>query len=140
MISISHNDEPQGSLLPDLTPLLDVIFIVMVFLMFTANVAPNVLQVDLPEAGAEAAVTLQEPDTLAVNLMPGDEGWAIDGQRFSDWDAFASALKHRVASQPERPLMIAGDRNVPMERLVQLLAFLQQNNMTAAQIQMEDAR
>ncbi len=139
MISRPRNDDFGSSLLPDLTPLLDVIFIVMVFLMLTANVAPQVLKVDLPKDSSASTETLTDPKTIGVNLLQGEKGWAIDGQTFDSWEAFSTTLKQQVAAVPNQPLMIAGDRSVPMERLVQLMIFLQNNNITAARIQMEDA-
>ena len=49
MIRINDIDETSASLsMADLTPLLDVVFIVMVFLLFTANVQTLSLPVELP--------------------------------------------------------------------------------------------
>ncbi len=49
MIKTPHSSNTQ-SLAPDLTPLLDIIFIVMVFLLLTASVKLESLEVELPSS------------------------------------------------------------------------------------------
>ena len=44
----SNSAAYSSSITPDLTPLLDIIFIVMVFLMLTASVKLSSLEVQLP--------------------------------------------------------------------------------------------
>ena len=138
MIRVTSDDTAQPSLLPDLTPLLDVIFIVMVFLMLSANVAPLALPVDLPTMGAEQAEIVDEPKTLAVNVFKDGGGWALDGKEFETWEQLSKALLAAHKADPEQSVVIAGDRHAPMERLVQLLSFLQQQQWPAASIQMEE--
>ncbi|MGY0219796.1 ExbD/TolR family protein [Endozoicomonadaceae bacterium StTr2] len=138
MIRVSSDDEITASLLPDLTPLLDVVFIVLVFLLFTANSVPLTLPVDLPETEKAVARQLDKPDAIGVNLLQGASAWALEGEEFSSWEAFSKALQQKVQAEPERAVVIAGDRQVPMEKLVQLMQFLQQNNIAAAQILMKE--
>ncbi|MTI13623.1 ExbD/TolR family protein [Sansalvadorimonas verongulae] len=137
MIRIANDDTAQPSLLPDLTPMLDVIFIVMVFLMLSVNVAPLALPVDLPTMGAEQAEVVEEPNTLAVNVFNESGGWALDGKEFQSWEQLSQALLAAHKADPNQSVIIAGDRNAPMERLVQLLSFLQAQQWPAASIQME---
>ncbi len=137
MIRVTDDDLGQASLLPDLTPLLDVIFIVMVFLMLSVNAIPVALPVDLPSLGVEQARAMDAPKVVSVNLLPDTPGWAIDGKEYSDWQEFSAELASLHKSEPDRPVMIAGDKSVPMERLVQILSFLQEHQWPAASIQME---
>ncbi|WP_281648120.1 biopolymer transporter ExbD [Parendozoicomonas sp. Alg238-R29] len=137
MIRITGNTEATPSLLPDLTPLLDVIFIVMVFLMLSVNVAPLALPVDLPSLGAEEAEILEEPRTLGVNLFSDDRGWALDGKEYGSWEHLSGALLAAHQADPSLQVVIAGDKDVPMEKLVQLLSFLRRQQWPAASIMME---
>ena len=64
MIRINDGEETGASFpAADLTPLLDVVFIVMVFLLFTANAQTLSLPVNLPEASREQAEVTHEPKT-----------------------------------------------------------------------------
>ena len=139
MIRVGGSDEEvSASLLPDLTPLLDVVFIVLVFLLFTANSVPLTLPVDLPETERAVSQQLDKPDAIGVNLFAEGASWALEGEKYDGWNEFSSALQQKVEAEPERAVVIAGDRAVPMEKLVQLMQFLQQNNIAAAQILMEE--
>ncbi len=138
MIRIGSDEEVSASLLPDLTPLLDVVFIVLVFLLFTANSVPLTLPVDLPETERAVSQQLDKPDAIGVNLFAEGASWALEGEKYDSWEAFSTALQQKVQAEPERAVVIAGDRAVPMENLVQLMQFLQQNNIAAAQILMEE--
>ncbi len=137
MIRVSDDNSAQSSFLADLTPLLDVIFIVLVFLMLSSNTAPLALPVDLPTEGAELAKTVEAPKTLTVSLVHEPAEWGVDGEVMTQWPEVAAALRGARERDPELQLIIAGDRNVPMERLVQLLSFLQAHQWTAASIMME---
>ncbi len=137
MIRVSDDNSAQSSFLADLTPLLDVIFIVLVFLMLSSNTAPLALPVDLPTEGAELAKTVDVPKILTVSLVHEPAEWGVDGETMASWDEVAAALTSARARDPELQLVIAGDRHVPMERLVQLLSFLQAQQWTAASIMME---
>ncbi len=140
MIRLPEDSDPQATLLPDLTPLLDVIFIVIVFLMFTANVAPLALPVDLPKQGADQAGAIKQEQPLSINLLSASPGWALDGQEYSSWETVRMELLKARAAQPDIGVVIAGDRSVPMERLVLVLSFLQSQNWPAASIMMESER
>ena len=45
----SHSRFLEDEFKPDLTPMIDIIFIVMVFLLLTANVSVQTLNVDIPK-------------------------------------------------------------------------------------------
>ena len=137
MIQVADGTEGQPSLLADLTPLLDVIFIVMVFLMLSANVTPLALPVDLPSQGAERAEAVEETQTMTVSMLNGDIHWGLDGQEVANWDELVNELLAARGENPDLRVIIAGDRDVPMERLVQLLSFLQEEHWPAASILME---
>ncbi|CAM3464340.1 ExbD/TolR family protein [Parendozoicomonas haliclonae] len=137
MIRVSDDSASQPSLLADLTPLLDVIFIVLVFLMLSANVAPLALPVDLPTQGAERAEAVEETKTVTVSLTNDGAGWGLEGKPYNSWEELSAELIAARAENPDLQVVIAGDRNVPMERLVQLLSFLQGQQWPAASILME---
>lgn len=138
MISISSNEETDVSLAPDLTPLLDVVFIVMVFLLFTANAQTLSLPVNLPQATQQEASISNESKTLTVSILEEGQPWAIGEQQYDSWDQFTSTLLAEVQSQPDTTVLIAGDQGAPLGNLVKLMMFLSQHNMDAAQILLEE--
>lgn len=139
MIRINDSEATNATFsAADLTPLLDVVFIVMVFLLFTANAQTLSLPVNLPEASREQVTVTQEPVTLTVSLLAEGQPWAISEQRYDSFDRFSSALLTEVEAAPETTVLIAGDKEAPLGNLVQLMVFLSEHDMTAAQVLMEE--
>ncbi|WGV98628.1 biopolymer transporter ExbD [Vibrio sp. YMD68] len=125
---------------PDLTPLLDIIFIVMVFLLLTANIDIKTMDVDIPTTNEQTVLTDVDSDVIAINLMLEAPNWAIEKQTFHDWDAFTQALIDVSHQYPKRSLVIGSDKNVPVEKMLQLLAFMQKNEMNATSIIMDEEK
>jgi biopolymer transport protein ExbD len=124
-------------MLPDLTPMMDVFFMLLVFFLLTANSVEHVLELDLPREGAEQAVPLDTVEPIVLTLNAQAPYWRVDDQTLQDWSAVEAAVDAAHAQRPEAQVLIAGDRSVPMERLLQALAYLQREGLTAAQILME---
>lgn len=121
----------------DLTPLLDIIFIVMVFLMLSANIKLQSLQVDLPTTDTSATQVVDKK-AVTINLLDSLPHWAIDGQKQKDWPAFQQKLMHIVAEKPDTQWIIAADKTTDVQYMVKLLGFLQQHNIQATQLLIEE--
>ncbi|MRI33087.1 biopolymer transporter ExbD [Endozoicomonas sp. OPT23] len=140
MIRINSDEETSAAFpAADLTPLLDVVFIVMVFLLFTANVQTLSLPVNLPEASREEASLSQEPKTLTVSILAENQPWALEEQKFNDFESLSKALLLKVKEAPETTVLVAGDKEAPLGRLVELMAFFSKHKITAAQVLMEES-
>ncbi|WP_020582472.1 ExbD/TolR family protein [Endozoicomonas elysicola] len=138
MIHINDIDETSASLsMADLTPLLDVVFIVMVFLLFTANVQTLSLPVELPQATQQEVPLTTAPKTLTVSILEAGEPWAIGEQKYDQWEVFATSLLEKVKEAPDTTVLIAGDKDAPLGNLVKLMMFLSQHKIEAAQVLME---
>lgn len=137
MIRTQQGVSAGDDLKPDLTPLLDIIFIVMVFLLLTASVKLQSLDVDLPQTETQ---TLQETqsDPITVNITATEPYWALQGVEIASWDSFKTALVKAVRANPEKPVVIGADKAGSVENMLKLLAFLQQNEITATQLLMEE--
>ncbi|MDW7548931.1 biopolymer transporter ExbD [Pseudoalteromonas sp. McH1-7] len=116
----------------DLTALLDVLFIVLVFLLLSVAVKLNVLEVNLPSAGEQAEVELKQTPKVVSLLLSNDEvSYAIDEQPFSAEHTLVQALAHLDNSET---IFIAVDKHVPSEALVSLFAKLSELNIQVANL------
>ncbi|NOH95759.1 biopolymer transporter ExbD [Vibrio sp. 99-70-13A1] len=136
MIKVSQTQSPS-SLMPDLTPLLDIIFIVMVFLLLTASVKLESLEVDLPSTDT-ASVSEVDNKSLTINILDQEPYWAIDGKEYIDWENFKLALIEITTSNSKQPVVIAADKTADVQNLVKLLSFLQENGIAATQLLTEN--
>lgn len=121
----------------DLTPLIDIIFIVLVFLLLTANTQLLSLPVDVPtEANAELT-PINQVENITINLLISQPHWALDGVTFDNFTLFESVFIERYSSRSEAKIIIAADKSAPVQPLMTLLALLQRQQITNTQILME---
>ncbi|GEA51917.1 biopolymer transporter ExbD [Vibrio inusitatus NBRC 102082] len=125
---------------PDLTPLLDIIFIVMVFLLLTANITIKTMEVAIPQTDDAQVLNDQDKEVIAVNILASEPKWAIDGVSFQSWEEFTDELRLQVQASPKRDLIISPDKSADVESMLKVLAWLQNNNIDATNIVMEESK
>lgn len=133
----SSNQQHTNTITPDLTPLLDIIFIVMVFLLLTASVKLASLEVELPSNDTSQSKSV-DAQSITLNILKTDPHWAIDGKPYSTWDQFQEALLTQVTLTPKKDIVIAADKSAEIQHMVKLFTFLQEQKISATQILMED--
>jgi len=139
VIKVSSESSVNGSLnFPDMTALLDVIFILLVFLLLTANAVPTALEVALPADELGEAEVLDTPDSVTVTVFADKGHWGLESEEFQNWAAFESALDEMIAKEKPPEIILAGDKDVPLEKLLKLFSWLQGHGLNAAQILMRN--
>ncbi|MFD2206925.1 biopolymer transporter ExbD [Kiloniella antarctica] len=141
MIELSTDQTSEGdSIMPDLTPMLDVLFILLVFLILTANSANFSIEVDLPQP-QETVLEQASSDAITITLRDpeydGASVWELDGRAFLKWQDMRPALQSTLQQAPDQSVVIAGDKSASIENLVQVLSFLETQGRTAAEILLE---
>jgi biopolymer transport protein ExbD len=137
MIRLQSNQDSQR-LAPDLTPLLDIIFILMVFLLLTANIKLKTLDIEIPQTTEHKVLVSTEQKNIAINLMAHSPLWALDGKPYQDFDNFRQSLIAMVKAAPDKAVIIAADKNAKVEDMLALLAFLQSQQIRTTNLVMEE--
>ncbi|WP_203291900.1 ExbD/TolR family protein [Maricaulis parjimensis] len=106
------SEEENGSVL---TPLVDVVFMLVAFLLLTANAAPFTLEVDLPSANSATAA---DPDPHRIELGVTQAGWVLDGQVLANADSVRAALNGRFDGADAPPLILLVNRDLPAQTLI----------------------
>lgn len=122
-------------LMPDLTPLLDVMFMLIVFFILTANAVPYALDVNLPEDSDQVVQAVEDPNSLSVTLLPEGQGWKVNDIFYESENAFKDALKQNT--KIHQKIIIIGDKDVSMQKLLSTMSFLRKHNIETADIVME---
>jgi biopolymer transport protein ExbD len=125
---------PLGAI--EITPLIDIVFIVIVFLLVTANTPLLSLPVNVPAADKQSVLTASDVDTVAITINVTQPYWYIEQQSFAQWPDFKQALLARI-TQVETGLTIAVDKAAPTEPLLKLLSLLNEQNISTAKIIMQ---
>lgn len=101
----------------DITPMLDVVFIMLIFFIVTATfVKESGIDVDAPEA---ATALVQEKASILVAIDAKDQVW-ID-RRPVDVRSVRSIIERLHAENPKGSVVIQADKNSRNEVLVQVM-------------------
>ena len=97
----------------DMTPLIDVVFMLIIFLVLTASFMKPVLEVNLPEVSGDSG--MGQASVIQVSVTSGGELFA-DGIS-STPDDLAKLLRQH----PERGLFIHADRDAPFLHVAEVM-------------------
>jgi len=134
-IADSKRGHIVADLMPDLTPLLDVMFMLIVFFILTANAVPYALDVNLPQDKEDIAQAVETSDTLSVTLLPENNQWKLNDVLYQSEQKFKTALKAKA--QEHKKVIIIGDKDVSMQKLLNVMTFLRKHKIETADIIME---
>ena len=138
MININNNNRKNiiNDFLPDLTPLMDVVFMLIIFLILTINTASFTLEVNLPEDKDDASKMISDNNHLEIHLLKSDI-WQINDQKFSDEKKFKYYLLDYHKKNKEQKIIIITDNNSKIGKLISVLTFLKKQNIQMADILVE---
>ena len=112
----------------NVVPYIDVMLVLLVIFMVTAPLLMQGVKVDLPEAASDP-VENQDPEPLIVSIKANGELFLNLGADQEQVLSLAT-VKQRVAvvmrRNPEKPVMVWGDRAVSYGEVVLLMSALQE--------------
>ncbi|MBU2115337.1 MAG: biopolymer transporter ExbD [Gammaproteobacteria bacterium] len=110
----------------NMTPLVDVMLVLLIIFMITMPVLTQSVLVQLPQASAEPVTT--QPDSIAISVLrDGSVQWNSE-------PVTAAHLRQRlmqVAAQPQQvPLQLMADKSVEYQHVLTVMALAQQLGIT----------
>jgi biopolymer transport protein ExbD len=129
-----HKPDTNPLVMPDITALLDVLFILLVFMLLTAAIKLDMLTVTLPTAGSElqSIETVKKPLVLSVQFTEQKLTYGLAEQPFESLDSLFIALAEK--NNANRTLVLAVDENTPSHYLIDLLSELSAKNFSVANL------
>ena len=106
----------------NMTPMVDIMLVLLIIFIITVPVLKHAVNVDLPRA-TNAPHTVK-PETLTLSV-DADGGYFLNQTRVSDTE-LAVQLQQAAAQNPPSDLHIRGDKAVRYERVAQAMAAAQQ--------------
>mgnify|MGYP003585664793 CR=1 FL=1 len=107
----------------DVTPLIDVLFMLIIFFVLTASFVQGNIQVELPSAEGRPTDA-----TAAVILTVAPQGkYFWDGREVA-----ADQLPALAADLKGKKLLVAGDKNVPYGKVAEALSLLRKAGVPSA--------
>lgn len=114
-----NTDEVMNEI--NMTPLVDVMLVLLIIFIITVPVMKHSVSVDLPQASVQPEDV--KPQTLRLSVQ-ADGSYALDGSAIGD-EALEQRLQAAAVQTPPAELHLSGDRNVRYERVAQALATAQ---------------
>ncbi|MBK6007411.1 biopolymer transporter ExbD [Ramlibacter ginsenosidimutans] len=106
----------------NMTPLVDVMLVLLIIFMITVPVMKHSVEVDLPRANSQPLDV--QPQTVRLTVDARGQYWWNEAP-VSDQD-LARMLRAAAARDPQPELHIRGDKDVRYERVAQALSAAQQ--------------
>ncbi len=122
-------------LILDLTPLIDVVFLLLIFFMVTTTFVPDAtgLQVDLPRSDTQQVVGESDDLTLQVGA---DGAVAIDGRALS-LEQLSAELRKAARTNPNTLIVLEADTATSHGRVVEVMDLAREIGLTSFAIATE---
>ncbi len=108
----------------DITPLIDVLFMLIIFFVLTANFLQGRIEVDLPVG--EAVAKTEENALLLTVRKDGSVFW---GDRETRMEELAPLAAEAAAAR--RDILLAGDREAPYGAVAEVLDVLRREGIVS---------
>ncbi len=118
----------------DLTPMVDILFILIVFFLLTIGISIRTLDVNLPQSKEQIQVTEGGNNIL---LQITKEGYKLGNSEKLSFNNLKPLLTKEIKNNQQK-LLIASDQKATAQQLLQLLAFLKANSIEVANILFEN--
>ncbi len=106
----------------NMTPLVDVMLVLLIIFIITVPVMKHAVNVDLPRASSQREQV--RPETVRLSVQ-ADGSYYWNDAKVTD-EALPALLRAEAAKDPQPDLHLRGDKAVRYERVAQALAAAQQ--------------
>jgi biopolymer transport protein TolR len=114
---------PRGAVRSEInvTPLVDVCLVLLIIFMVVTPLIQAGVKVDLPKTAKSRPMPGQE-EQLTVTIQEDGSVW-VSGRQTAEGD-LPGLLATLHQAQPDRPVIVRGDRRLQYERISEVLAAL----------------
>jgi len=123
--SSEHDDEEVMSEI-NMTPLVDVMLVLLIIFMLTVPVLTQSVDIKLPQTDGELAEQTPEAVTISVDAT-GQIFW---NEKPLDKASLATRLTDAAEQSPQPPIHIHGDRAASYDHVIQVMTGAQQAGLT----------
>lgn len=121
----------RSSHVPNLTPLIDIVFLLLIFFMLTSHfVRDDALNIQLPET--ESGVQLDEEQSIEVVINA--KGQWLYNEQVLDEDALHQALRQDLFEREDKRVRIRGDKSSDLGSAVTVLDVARRAGATGVDV------
>ena len=120
----SPTSQPMSDI--NMTPLIDVMLVLLVIFMITAPLMVSSVKVDLPRAAGASASNAPKFVELSIDRS----GQVFVGDAAQSSEALAQLLAQTAKANPEAEVRLRADTSVPYGRVVEVMGLAQQAGLS----------
>lgn len=121
----------RSSHIPNLTPLIDIVFLLLIFFMLTSHfVRDDALEIELPQT--QSGEAFDEKKTIEIVIDA--KGQWLYGGHVQDADSLRHALQQDLSVREHKRVSIRGDRSAGLGGAVSVLDISRQAGATGVDI------
>jgi len=124
--SFNHHRQKESMADINVTPMVDVMLVLLVIFIISAPMFTNAVQLELPKAQAKALPQEAEAVSLAIDAA-GTVYWNNDALRAGELD---QRLAEAAASPQQPDLQLRADKDTRYEVVAQVMAAAQSHGLT----------
>ncbi|WP_432468706.1 ExbD/TolR family protein [Agarivorans sp. Z349TD_8] len=133
-----EDDDNSNTLQDAMTPMIDVIFVIIAFMMLMINVPLITMEVDLPKAIENPKITHTGKNVVTIGVFENDDSWLINDSKVNSMEALKARLKEQKQQYPDQlSVVIHSDKQVPMARVVALFGALQELELNVSHLALQ---
>lgn len=111
----------------NMTPLVDVMMVLVVILIITAPLLASAIRVDLPQAkGTSSTASTSRPVTLTVTASSLADGKTFVNDQAVELGSLQSTLQSIAAKQPDAEVRLRADTAIAYGRVVEIMGIIHQ--------------
>ena len=118
--------KPMASI--NIVPYIDVMLVLLIIFMVTVPLIQQGVEIELPQANAEAIEPQQQVEPLIVTVNRRGQFFINQGQNANQVlpkNALLAQAKSLIIASPSAPVYVRGDRNVAYEHVMTAMVVLQ---------------
>jgi biopolymer transport protein ExbD len=120
----NNNQAPMADI--NVTPMVDVMLVLLVIFIITAPLFTHAVKLDLPNA--QSAPAPEKPETISLSINgEGRIFWNNDAIELKDLDAKLATVAQK---KPQPELQLRADKSTRYEVIAQVMAAAQTNGLT----------
>ena len=129
-----------GTLVLEITPLIDVVFLLLIFFMLATSFDErSAFKIDLPKStAAKTKSTLKEVQILVdkeknIYLRYTDNSGRLQSEKL-DLSSFVSVVSEKLNTSESKDVMISADKAIDYGFIVEIMSLLKESGATAINI------
>lgn len=115
---------------PDLTPLVDVLFLLLIFFMISSSfVQVSGVKVDLPKVGSTNTLGVEK---FILTVVKTGNHWEINfnDQVITSWDSLKEKLAEVSAVSTTGTVILEADRDIPFEVISHIMVLAEKSALS----------